>query len=74
MTAPVRLDNLPPAGRRICAALIEAERAARSSAPPVVPPAHNPEAAEVFAFASPSSPDGPRRDAPGASSGPRAAV
>ncbi len=42
MTAPVRLDSLPPAGRRIVAALIEAERAAiavtREAAPAVEKP------------------------------------
>jgi hypothetical protein len=33
MSAPVRLADIPPAGRRIVAALIEAERAARTHEP-----------------------------------------
>jgi hypothetical protein len=37
MSAPVRLADLPPAGRRIVAALIEAERAARTLGPTVDP-------------------------------------
>jgi hypothetical protein len=40
MTAPVRLDSLPPAGRRILLALIEAQAAAdkRKAAPAIVTP------------------------------------
>jgi len=43
MTIAVRLADLPPAGRRICAALIEAERTAKAAGaavgfPPVVRP------------------------------------
>ena len=37
LTTPVRLSDLPPAGRRICAALIEAERAARTPEPTAEP-------------------------------------
>lgn len=32
LTTPVRLSDLPPAGRRIVAALIEADRAAKQQA------------------------------------------